>query len=267
MRRLSGFPLMAGVVCLSGCLSAADPAEDPHETVLAITIVDSAGAPVPGSLVGPHFWPDTASWWQYGPHQRADSLGRVLVDLTTAPVTRLDSLDVAFVPPGCDGFAWRYAVVQASTLYGGSDDTARVELRTGPTRPPARTAPGEYCAFGYPTGFEDPFDGRDMFLALRVDSLVGPLAYGRWQTWTISTRGGSWGSFVAGHGSTFIAFHLAVDSTSYSGPCTGFRFTAPVRPDGIWGTALVIEPNECFHDFELPVVFDFVEEKGHFWWW
>lgn len=233
----------------AGCLSVADPQGEPRDGVFRVKVVDSTGAPVPGSFLSLRTWPDNRGWSGY---HRTDSLGFFVVDVTQLRAPGLDSVSFFARTPGCSGAARTASVVVGQRrLSAGHGDTNTVLLQVEAPFPPARTAPGEYCAMGYPSGF---FGGLDVELGLRVDSLVGPLIYGRWETVYTSTRAGDNGAFIGGSGPTFAVLNLSVDNPWLD--CTGFRLTVAVRPDGSWGTAAVTEPNGCD---TVPMEFDFVE--------
>jgi len=189
-------------------------------------------------------------------YQRADSLGLVTVDLGDLSPADIDSVRFTFHAPSCVSGRWPSTLIDGVTFFEIARDSSTLGLILDSRLPPARTAPGEYCARGYPSGWAG---GLDIYLALRVDSLVGPLVYGRWETGYNSTRSGDVGSFVGGYGPTFVALDLVVDRQWNT--CAGFRLTATVHPDGTWETAAVTEENGCD---TVPMYFDFVEEDTFF---
>lgn len=226
-------------IALAGACSSSD-AGPGRELTIQVTVVDSTGEPVPNSYLNWDIWPRVDSTWPFPwdtAMTRTDSLGHYVIEAGLRTETP-DSLRVYSLPPGC-GEGAANTFISSISATAVTHDTLRLTVAQGRFQP-ARLETGQVCAFDF-----DPFWGdASRFLALKIDSIVPPVAYGRFRINYRWTRGDDEGTFVAVDAGSYIVFDLT--TTIPWGGCDTARLYVPVRSDGTWKTVQALGSQGCF---------------------
>ena len=233
----SAWSLLAA--CLVAACSSSD-AEPGHELTIQVTVVDSAGDPVANSYLNWSLWPAIDSTWPFPwdtAMTRTDSLGRYVIEAGRR-TERPDSLRLYTMPPGCESGGVN-TFIRTFPATSVAHDTLGVTVAV-PVSQSARLQTGQVCAFDF-----DPFWGdANRFLALQIDSIVPPLAYGRFRINYRWTRGDDEGTFVGVDAGSYIVFDLT--TTVPTAGCDTAKLYVPVRADGTWETVQALGSQGCF---------------------
>lgn len=251
LSRAAGFAAVLGAV-LSACNdSASAPPADAESLLVQGVVRDTTGAPLEGALTMMHvFSPDSFPYWPPA-SSIADSLGGFALFQDSLGTPPIDSVYIETMAPGCTGSV-QTSVIQGSVIPAGAAPTLDVAVEQQETWPPARTQPGQYCAFGM-----HPFWGPGAYdLLLSIDSISGVNVWGRWALTYQFSSSGDEGTFVGGATASFVVLQLTQEG--FESECHGdMQLYVPVRADGTWGPAEVVGAQDCVPD---PARFTFVAD-------
>jgi hypothetical protein len=246
-------PCLLFAASLVGCDESAAPPAVPQSVLVRGTVVDSSATPVGGALTMLHvFSPDSAQYWWPSPPPSSitDSLGRFELSWDSLGSGTIDSILIESVAPGCQDLG-QVLILPGTAVPPGQAPILDVTISQLEVHPPARTVPGQYCAFGM-----DPFWGPHAYiLALQIDSVSAGNMWGRWHLNWRPSSGNDEGTFVGGAAPTFVVLNLTSDPVWHS--CTTMQLYVPVRSTGEWGPATIYGEQDCVPE---PAPFTFVAD-------
>jgi hypothetical protein len=217
------------------------------------TVVDSVGNPVEGVLTSLRvFDADSAPYSPIPPPPFAvtDSAGLFALGPDSLNGPTIDSIQVRSMAPSCRDPS-QVTVVPGAKVPAGGQLVVDIAITQAAVHPPARTAPGEYCANGI-----HPFWGPGSYVfALQIDSVIAGNVWGRWDLNYGFSSSDDQGTFVGGATAAFVVLNLTSDPVWHS--CTTMQLYVPVRTNGTWEPATIVGEQACLPD---PAPFSFVAD-------
>lgn len=245
------FAAMLSIV-LTACNDSAGGPPAAAETLTTHGVVrDTTGAPLAGALTMMRVFSHDSypSWPDASPPSISDSLGGFVLFQDALGTPPIDSVFIESRAPGCADSA-QTLVIQGSEIPAGAAPTLDVTIVQKETSSPARTQPGQYCAFGmHPRWGPGAYD-----FVLQIDSTSGANIWGLWVLTYHFSSSGDEGIFVGGATASFVVLQFTPSDTV--GECQGsMQLYAPIRADGTWGPAEIVGPQDCVPE---PATFAFV---------
>jgi len=234
---------LCSVIALGACSENMSPPELPQSLTVEGTVVDTLDAPLAGALMALRvFGADTVSDPGAPPSVAiTDPAGWFRVQTDSLGDPTIDSVVVTSLAPGCKDPAQR-TVISGGDVPPGATPVVQVMIVQAQVRPPARTAPGEYCARGV-----HPFWGPNSYIfGLRIDSVVAGAFWGRWDLNYGFSSGDDEGTFTGTATTTAVVLELTSDPVWHD--CTTMELHAPVKSDGSWGAATIVGAQACLPD-------------------
>ena len=252
--RRSASVIVLAVIGLAACSdsNSVEPPATPESLTLRGIVEDSAFAPVNGALTEMRIYSaDSLMYWGDPlPFAITDSLGQFTLSWDSVGPAPIDSIVFAIVAPGCQG-PDQVGVLPKSDIPPGPNPDFMFTFYNLQVRPPARTTPGKYCAFGV-----HPAWGPNSYIfGLEIDSVSGGNVWGRWRLTYNFSSGDDNGSFVGTATATSVDLSLTQDIIWNT--CLGMQLHVPVSIAGVWGPASVIGAQACLPQ---PATFMFVAD-------
>jgi len=242
--------LLAGT--LAACTESVGPPLEPQSLAVRGTLLDTAANPVDGALSMLRVYTaDSVAFSLYPPpYAITDSLGQFALSWDSVGTAPIDSVVVESMAPGCQDTG-QVTVIPGPDVPPGQAPALELTITQLNVRPPARTLPGKYCAFGV-----HPFWGPGAYIfGLQIDSLNANNIWGHWRVSYRFTNADDAGSFVGSATATFVVLHLTTDNPWNA--CVGVRLYVPVLGNGAWGPATIYGEQECL---PAPLPFMFVAD-------
>jgi len=226
----------------AACSDGADPAPPLDALSVEGRVLDQVGQPVPGAMVVLKVSTSAKepSFAFEDPYAVAGPDGGYAVSRAGLAALDVDSIGLEILSPGCfNASLWSTRAIDLADIPDGASASLDINLSAETVLPRAESTPGALCAAGL-----EPLWGPASFgLAMKIDSVVSGVVYGRWYVYYQRTTSGPDGTFAGVEGDGLLVLSLA--DTSGWHPCTELRLVIQLGTAGAWGPAQVVSDDGC----------------------
>jgi len=225
---------------LAACSDGAAPPLTPKSVTVQGTVRDSIGDPVQGALTMLYiFTPDSVPYWASPPpFAVTNTVGIFAVESDSLGSPIIDSVRIESLAPGCND-PGQVTIIPATEVPPGEAPVLNITITQADVHAPARTAPGQYCAYG----IHPDWGPGSYILALAIDSTIADTVWGRWDLNYRFTSADNLGSFVGSATPSLVVLQLTQDDPWNA--CLAMELQIPVLASGIWGPATIVGAQSC----------------------